>query len=247
MKPKDIVSGDFYWSIEKNGYWYIAAADCTGHGVPGAFMSMLGIAFLNEITAGEKLLSPAEILDRLRAKIVKELHQTGASGESKDGMDISLACLNLTTRELQWAGANNSVYIVNDSASTNGATFTTGATFTNGGAAIREKGNSLPAVTLKEIKGDKQPIGYHHQFKEFTNHTIELVSGNVLYLFTDGYADQFGGPAGKKFMYQRFENLLISIAHLNVHEQKHMLATTFEDWKKDLEQLDDVCVIGIRI
>ena len=114
FKPKDIVSGDFYWGIEKEEYFYMAAVDCTGHGVPGGFMSMLGLAFLNELTAGSAILTPAEILDKLRDKILKEFKQTGTESETKDGMDISLMRMNLKTREIEWSGANNPLYITND-------------------------------------------------------------------------------------------------------------------------------------
>jgi tetratricopeptide (TPR) repeat protein len=216
FKPKDIVSGDFYWGLEKQNQFYIAAVDCTGHGVPGAFMSMLGVAFLNEITAKSQLLSPAEILEQLRDKIVKELRQSGKQQETRDGMDISLMRLNLETKELQWAGANNSIYIIKNK-------------------------------ELSEIKPNKQPIGYHSEMQPFTNHRMQLESGVVFYLFTDGYADQFGGEKGKKFKYSKLKELLISMADKPMFEQKKILNTNFESWKGTLDQVDDVCVIGIRV
>ena len=225
FKPKDIVSGDFYWALEKQGYWYLAVADCTGHGVPGAFMSMLGIAFLNEINAGEKLLSTSEILDQLREKVMKELNQTGADRDSKDGMDISLARIELTPLSfgegqgvrLQWSGANNAMYH-----------------FTNG--------------ILKETKADKQPIGYHPMMNPFTEHNFTLQKGESIFLFTDGYADQFGGSKKKKFLYKRFEEMLQANATLSMEEQKNALNKAFDDWKgADMEQIDDVCVIGVRV
>ena len=226
FKPKDIVSGDFYWALEKQTpantpggggrFLYIAAVDCTGHGVPGAFMSMLGIAFLNEITSGESLLPPSEILNLLRKKIIEELRQTGEAGQNMDGMDISLALINLETKEVSWAGANNSVYQLRNS-------------------------------KLQETKGDKQPIGYHPVLKPFTNHTFRLNSGVTLYMFTDGYADQFGGPKGKKFKYKRLEELLQANAHLPMEEQKSLLSKVFEEWKGNYEQIDDVTVIGLRL
>jgi len=215
-KPKDIVSGDFYWGYEKNEYWYVAAADCTGHGVPGALMSMLGISFLNEIISGEKILSPSEILDSLREKIIRHLGQTGAEGKSTDGMDISLAMINSKTMEVQWAGANNSVYIIK---------------------------NNL----LSEIKADKQPIGYHLSMKPFTNHVLDIDKGSRMYLLTDGYADQFGGPHGKKFKYKQLEETLISINKLPTAQQKQHLNNAFESWKGKYDQVDDVCIIGIHI
>jgi serine phosphatase RsbU (regulator of sigma subunit) len=214
--PKDIVSGDFHWAMEKEDHWYVAAVDCTGHGVPGAFMSMLGMSFLNDIVSGTELLIPAEILNRLRDKIVKELRQTGESGGSKDGMDISLIRLNLKTKELQWAGANNALTVV-------------------------KNGN------MNEIKADKQPIGYHPEQKKFTNHTVQLYSGESVYIYTDGYADQFGGPKGKKFKYKQLEHLILENNQLPLIKQKELLKKTFNDWKGNLEQLDDVCIIGVKV
>ncbi|MDF2453160.1 MAG: protein serine/threonine phosphatase [Bacteroidota bacterium] len=221
FKPKDIISGDFYWALEKQGHLYLAAADCTGHGVPGAMMSMLGIAFLNEINGTNELLSPAEILNRLRDKVVKEL---GSSGQTKDGMDISLCKINLETRALEWAGANNPLWSIQSSSSP-------------GGFGNKE---------LKEIKADKQPIGYTDVYKPFTNHTF-IEKNCTYYLFTDGYADQFGGPKGKKFKYKSMQEKLINLYDKPLETQKNELATIFDEWKGNLEQVDDVCVIGIRI
>ncbi|MFL5752063.1 MAG: tetratricopeptide repeat protein [Bacteroidia bacterium] len=221
FKPKDIVSGDFYWGMEKQEHWYLCVADCTGHGVPGAFMSMLGIAYLNEINGTEDLLSPSAILDKLREKIVKELKQSGESGESKDGMDISLIRLNLKTNELEWAGANNPLWIIRQKTGESGI--------------------------LEEFKPDKQPIGFTINAKAFSNHTIPLHSGDSVYLFSDGYADQFGGAKGKKFKYKQLAETVNSSVSLNMNEQKQLLAQRFEDWKGKLEQVDDVLVIGVRV
>ncbi len=223
FKPKDIVSGDFYWVSEKKGYLYLAAADCTGHGVPGAFMSMLGMAFLNEITAAGELLAPSEILDRLRDKIVRELSQplsdehTNDQSRVKDGMDISLLQMDVETREIWWSGANNPVYIV--------------------------KANEN---LLLEIKPDKQPIGFHSHARPFTTHHLQLEKNDMVYLFTDGYADQFGGEKGKKFKYSKLKELLQTIAHQHATDQKAMLDHAFVHWKGSLEQVDDICLVGIR-
>ncbi len=214
--PKNIVSGDFYWVLEKGNYLYLTAADCTGHGVPGAFLTMLGTSFLNEITVAEKSLTPAQILDQLRDRVIKSLGQTGKEGENKDGMDISLARLNLKTFELQWAGANNPLYYF--------------------------QGNEL-----KEIKADKMPIAIHSKMDPFTNHTLQLKKGDSFYLFTDGYADQFGGPQGKKFRYKQFEQLLIENNADNFSSLKTILQGKHFGWKTNLEQTDDVCVIGMKI
>jgi serine phosphatase RsbU (regulator of sigma subunit)/Tfp pilus assembly protein PilF len=221
--PKDIVSGDFYWGAEKKGYWYFATVDCTGHGVPGAVMSMLGISFLNDIVASEELLSPAEILNRLRDKVVRELRQTGEDGGNKDGMDISLCRLELSSPNLeglglnlQWAGANNPLNLIRN-------------------------------TQLEEIKADKQPIGYHPESRPFTNHEIQLLKGDSIYLYSDGYADQFGGPKGKKFKYKQLEALLIANNHLALKDQKEILKNSFTEWKGNLEQVDDVCIFCVRI
>ncbi|MES2285996.1 MAG: tetratricopeptide repeat protein [Bacteroidota bacterium] len=214
--PKDIVSGDFYWGAEKNEYWYFAAVDCTGHGVPGAVMSMLGVSFLNDILSIEGLPSPAEILNRLRNKIIKELRQTGEADGNKDGMDISLARLNLKTNELEWAGANNSLNLIR-----------------NGQLGI--------------VKADKQPIGYHPNSHSFTNHKLQLKKGDSIYLYSDGYADQFGGPKGKKFKYKQLDDLIMTYKLLPMGGQKELLKKHFAEWKGGLEQVDDVCVFGVRV
>lgn len=233
FNPKDIVSGDFYWTFEKQNYLYLAVADCTGHGVPGAFLTMLGTAFLNEITAREDILSPAEILDELRAKIIKELNQTGAEGENKDGMDISLIRLDIKTKELEWAGANNPLWLVKNNLEKEASTL--------------QLNISIDDKHLYEIKSDKQPISYYPDSKPFTNHKVKLEKEDSIYLFTDGYADQFGGPKGKKFKYRPFKNLLISLSNKSMAEQKETLEKNFIQWKGDLEQIDDVCVIGLKI
>jgi serine phosphatase RsbU (regulator of sigma subunit) len=228
FRPKDIVSGDFYWSHEKqlaaddgeSRIWYLAAADCTGHGVPGAMMSMLGVSFLNEICTDEKAHSPAEILDNLRDRIVNEL--SSPTHDVKDGMDISLVKLDLRSGEAEWAGANNPLWII-------------------------RMDQGIPS--FEELKGDKQPIGAHHQAKPFLAHKLRLNPGDTCYLFTDGYADQFGGDkggAGKKFLYRRLKEMFLEMSHLPMQEQKKMLDKRFDEWRGRLEQVDDVCVIGFR-
>jgi serine phosphatase RsbU (regulator of sigma subunit) len=210
--PKDAVSGDFYWALDRDGYFYIAAVDCTGHGVPGGFMSMLGVAFLNEITAGSNTLSPNIILNKLRDKVLKEL---GKTGETKDGMDISLMRMNLSTRKIQWSGANNSLYLIKNE--------------------------------IKVIPADKQPIGYYPAMKPFTNHIIAAEPDSMYYLYSDGYASQFGGPRGRKFMSTQLKKLLLSIHQKPLQEQKQILRETFLKWKGKLEQVDDVLIIGVKV
>jgi serine phosphatase RsbU (regulator of sigma subunit) len=214
-RPKDIVSGDFYWCRQKGDLLYLAVADCTGHGVPGALMSMLGITFLNEAVSGSVFPTPAELLDKTRLRIIVELSQTGKAGESKDGMDISLVRLNLKTNELLWAGANNPIWIVQ-----------------NG--------------DLLELKPDKQPVGYFPDPHPFTNHRIKLDNRDQFFLFSDGYADQFGGKNGKKFKYKQLKELVLNLLQKDMAEQKKSLADAFDEWKGILEQVDDVCVIGMK-
>lgn len=229
FKPKDIVSGDFFWSFQKQNYWYAAVADCTGHGVPGAFMSMLGISYLNEINSGNEVRTPAEVLDQLREKIIKDLGQKGISGENKDGMDISLVRFDFNKNEVYWAGANNPLWILKDS-------------------AVPDPANHIDASAIIEIKADKQPIGYYQiENRPFKDHLITLSKGDFIYLFSDGYADQFGGPKGKKFRYGKLKELLISIMKRPLSEQKEIINEIFSDWKGDLEQVDDVCLMLIKL
>ena len=220
FQPKDIVSGDFYWSIEKDNQWYVAAADCTGHGVPGAFLTILGISFLNEINTKDKLLTPAEILDSLRERIIAELSVTNKeTNDTKDGMDISLARLNLETKELMWAGANNPLWIVS-------------------------KDNDTSFI---EIPAHNEPIGFYPTLTPFPNHVIQLKKGDTFYLFTDGFADQFGGNKGKKLKYKPVKELLVNATHESMEKQKQILLDYFANWKGNYEQTDDICFIGINI
>ena len=217
FKPKDIVSGDFYWGVKKNEKIIVAAGDCTGHGVPGAFMSMLGHAFLDEILNTMAVENAATILNNLRDEIINTLRQKGTAGETRDGMDISLCILDMNAGKLDYAGANNPLYIIRD------------------GKIIK-------------YQADRMPIGIHFiSFTPFTNQIIKVNKGDFLYLFTDGYADQFGGPNGRKFMYKPFQNLLLKIHNKPMDLQKDLLDKTFEEWKGDHEQVDDVLVIGIHI
>ena len=217
--PKDIVSGDFYWLLEKENFMYLAVADCTGHGVPGAFLTMLGTSFLNEILSVKDTIRPSDILNELRDKFIKELSQTGKRGENLDGMDISLIRLNRQTLEAEWAGANNPLYIVH------------------------------PNGTFEMIKGDKQAIGFNTNPQPFQNHAIQLKEGDAIYLFSDGYADQFGGPGNRKFGYKRLQEMFLKCAAQSMEEQKRVVTGTLKDWieASDEERIDDVCVIGMRI
>ncbi|MCX6182653.1 MAG: tetratricopeptide repeat protein [Bacteroidetes bacterium] len=219
LKPKDVVSGDFYWAhyfSDNKAIW--VAADCTGHGVPGAFMSMLGIGFLNEIVVEDNIVYPNEILDRLRTKIINALRQKGLQHQQMDGMDLALCLWDKNTNKLMYSGANNPLWL-------------------------------MRAGELVEIKPDKQPVGFllDDTSEPFTIHEIQLQKGDIVYTFTDGYTDQFGGKDGKKFKYKRFRDLLKSIQSKAMYQQKESIEEAFEAWKGEHEQVDDVCIIGVKV
>ena len=216
FKPKDIVSGDFYW-IKKVGTKSIfIGADSTGHGVPGAFMSMLGIGFLNEVVAEGREVNSAKILNKLRSKIINALEQKGGT-QQKDGMDMALCKLNLKTRTLEYAGANNPLVHISEG-------------------------------KLSYIKGNSQPVGLSViDNKPFTNHKIKLKKGDMIYVYSDGYQDQFGGTKGKKYMVKKFKTFLTEISNLPIEEQRVKIQEEFYDWKAKHEQVDDILVIGVKI
>ncbi len=217
-KPKDVVSGDFYGFIQREDQVIIIAADCTGHGVPGAFMSMIGNDQLNNIINEKKITEPAKILDELHKGIRGALKQDQSHGQTRDGMDIALCKINLRNNKLEYAGAMRPLWLVRQG-------------------------------KLMETKADKQPIGGldTEGRKPFTNHTIDLQKDDCIYIFTDGYADQFGGEKGKKFMVKNFEKMLLEINTLSMAEQSKLINEKFEIWKANNEQVDDVLVIGIKI
>jgi len=222
FKPKDIVSGDFYWITKINNWLIVTVADCTGHGVPGAFMSMLGISFLNDIVRKQEINQANEVLNELRKEIINALQQKGKLGEQKDGMDISLIAINTETLECQWAGANNPLYIIKVTDNTEFA-------------------------ELTELKPDKMPIAIYERMYSFTNHEFTVKKGDCLYLFSDGFADQFGGPKGKKFMYKPFKVLLLTNCQKPMLEQKQIIEKTIIEWIDREEQVDDITVLGIKI
>jgi serine phosphatase RsbU (regulator of sigma subunit) len=244
FRPKDIVSGDFFWACRKEHYVCFCVADCTGHGVPGAFMSMLCISFLNEVVLKEGLGQTNQILDRLRQMIIESLKQKGVEGEQKDGMDINLCILNTQTNELQYSGANNNLYIVRHKLK---PPVTCGKTM------------ELGEHVLYELKSDNMPIAIHLNMPAFRECTVSVEQGDRLYLFTDGFADQFGGPAenghGKKFLSKAFKNILLETAHLSMEIQQEKLEKKLDDWMaytnpetgKPYEQVDDICVMGVRV
>ncbi len=232
-KPKDVVSGDFYWLEKKDDIIYFAVVDCTGHGVPGALMSMIGFNSLNKIVRENLIYSPANILDKLNDEIEAILRQKDFQ-ELKDGMDIALCMYDTKTRELEYAGANNPLYIVRK--------------YNEGGVnAFDVEPIVVDDNVLYEIKADRQPIGIFENRKQFTNHKFVLAEGDRLFLFSDGYADQFGGPKRKKFQYRKLKELLLKISDKAMAEQKILLESAFYDWKGDNEQIDDICVLGVKI
>jgi serine phosphatase RsbU (regulator of sigma subunit) len=216
--PKDVVSGDFYWIDTINNQRIFAAVDCTGHGVPGALMSVVGFNLLNRAVNELRLTKPSDILRELDYGVNKLLRQSESENTVKDGMDIALCSYNPETRILQYAGVFNPLYIIRN-------------------------GN------LQQVKADKSPIGVNVNgvVDTFTNHEIQMYSGDMVYLFSDGYADQFGGPQGKKFKYNRLREALLSLSKLELSEQETELKRVFNNWKGTLDQVDDVLVIGVRI
>ena len=219
--PKDIVSGDFYWATElkinDQKQFVIVISDCTGHGVPGAFMSLLCIGFLNEITKEKEISDPGQIFNELRSRIVSTLNPEGSETERKDGMDAILLNINYSNNIMSYAAANNSFYVLRDN-------------------------------NLLVLKADKMPVGKYSEGSEksFTTSTFELREGDVVYTFTDGYADQFGGPKGKKFKYKQLEDILIEIHKLSASDQKKILIQKFKDWQGNEEQVDDVLIFAIK-
>ena len=240
FKPKDIVSGDFYWTIKIKKLLIVAVADCTGHGVPGAFMSMLGISFLNEIVQKQEINKANQILNILRKEIINALQQKGVQGEQKDGMDISLLVINTDTNEAQWAGANNPLYIIKKFDNLKMTQFESDEASSN--LQISQLSNQLV-----ELKGNKMPIAIYPEMKDFTNHEFVLNKGDSVYLFTDGYADQFGGSKGRKFMYKQLKEILLDNCDKSMAEQLEILDIAFTKWKGNMDQIDDITILGIRI
>lgn len=233
-KPRDIVSGDFYWGNRQGDFIYLAVGDCTGHGVPGAMLSMLGIAFLDEIMLDNPGIDTNDILCKLRSKVIEELVHDGDEYAMKEGMDITLLRLNLKTLEMNWSGANNPIYIIRKESEQCDV--------------LKSHRNTIKdEYALTDIRADKQPIGFLHQLNPFTKHTIQLKKDDAVYLFTDGYVDQFGGEKYKKFMSKRLKPLLIDIHQKSEKDQYKILNKTFLDWKGNGDQIDDVLIAGVVI
>lgn len=216
FKPKDIVSGDFFWFMKQDNTEWFAAVDCTGHGVPGAFMSIVGHSSLNKIVQEYSVTKPSAILNHLNAEIAAALHQYHQDSQIHDGMDISLVCVDLDSHKLQYSGAFNPLWLLRN------------------GELLETRANRYAIGLAPDIE------------KDFTNHEIQLEPGDTIYLFSDGYADQFGGPNNVKIKVGKFKELLTKINHLSMEEQKAYLDDYFEKWKEDFPQVDDVLVIGRR-
>jgi serine phosphatase RsbU (regulator of sigma subunit) len=211
FKPKDIVSGDFYWATEHNDKFYLAVCDSTGHGVPGAFMSLLNIGFLSEAIKEKNIVQPNEVLNYVRKRLIETIGNNG-----QDGMDAILLCFDKSSNTITYSAANNEPILMNEN-------------------------------EIVELPKDKMPVGKGERTDSFSLHKMEFKKGDVLYLYTDGYADQFGGPKGKKFKYKPLNELLLSNISLPMVDQKEGLMLSFNKWKGNLEQVDDICIIGIRI
>jgi len=212
FKPKDIVSGDFTWATIKDNHFYIACCDSTGHGVPGAFMSLLNIGFLSEAIKERNILEPGKIFDYVRSRLI----ETIGNDDQKDGFDGILVCLDINTKKMTYAAANNSPLIIRNN-------------------------------ELIYLPSNKMPVGDGIKKELFDTFVLNYQKDDLLYLFTDGYPDQFGGPKGKKFKYKQLEELLLNNSSLDLQSQKDQLLTTFENWKGNLEQVDDVCIIGMTL
>ena len=216
-KPKDIVSGDFYWFGIKNGRKIIAVVDCTGHGVPGAFMSMIGHNLLNQIIIENGITAPDQILNALHKGVQSALKQGTSVVDTSDGMDVAICSIDSNNTEMLFAGAFRPLFILNGS-------------------------------TFKKVEADKFPIGGSQldAQRHYTCHVIRIEKGDTFYMSSDGYADQFGGEKGKKFMVKRFNELLLSIQDKSMEEQGRILEETFNSWRGEYQQVDDILVMGIR-
>lgn len=236
FRPRDVVSGDFYWFAEVEGKLVVTVADCTGHGVPGAFMSMMGMSLLKELVQKEYITHPGVILRRMRKEIINTMGQKGISGEQRDGMDLALITYDPQERKIDYAGAYNSLYIVRNKILP---------------APQLEIGKLEPdqengSFVLYEVPADKMPIAHFDRMDKFRNHEIPVYEGDTIYMFTDGFADQFGGVKGKKFMYKPFKRLLLKNAQLPLEKQQDLLSVILDEWMGDIAQVDDICVMGLR-
>jgi len=234
-KPKDIVSGDYYWFTEKCNKLIIVAADSTGHGVPGAFMSVLGISSLNEIiNQTDDCLNSDEILNRLRERIIKYLKHNNEDLISEAGMDLAIIIFDKEKKEIEFSGAKNPLYIIRN------------RTLKKVNAKNISKTTIFDKYELNHVKPDKMPIGKYPVMHPFSKEKIKLLKNDTLYIFSDGFIDQYGGKNGKKLMTKRFKDILLKIQDKKMIEQEKILDNVFNKWKNSHEQTDDVIVFGIR-
>src|SRR6056297_5114 len=231
FRPKEIVSGDFYWATRVNEWNIFTVSDCTGHGVPGAFMSMLGVSFLNEIVRKKEITKSSDVLNELRRYVIEALKQSGKTDSQKDGMDMSFAAINSKNNKCYWAGANNPLWIIR-----------------------KEKTNGLyddNAKMIEEIKGDKMPVSIHVKMNEFTHHEVQLEKGDRIYLFSDGFQDQFGGPKGKKYKSKPLKRFLAGKSELSNAKKGVKLEKEIDNWMNgytgDHKQIDDITIMGVEI
>jgi len=244
FKPKELVSGDFYWVYEHGDRKFITVADCTGHGVPGALLSVLGITFLNEIlTHADKNISAADVLNKLRSRIVDVFKHDNKDEQRQDGMDMALYVLEKNNSQLQFAGAFNPLFVLREKSSEQ-------PSYSTDDKNIKIVENDTHR--LISIAGDSMPIGISRISEKYSNQSFNLKKGDTLYVFSDGYVDQFGGDRGKKFMIVNFRKLILSIQDKNMSEQKDFLNNTIEDWrtqysKRTISQLDDITILGLRV
>ena len=235
--PRDIVSGDFYWAAEADGKMIWTAPDCTGHGVPGAMMSMLGMAYLKEVVTRKGIHSPEKILDEVRDMIVRSLSSEDKEQKAKDGMDMGLCTLDKESGMLSFAGANNPLYLFfGDDGSSR--------SFPEDSKKIEDKDGNIAGI---EVQVDKQPVGAHSDATPFTKRELKVRKGDRLYLFSDGYADQFGGKKGKKLKYKPFKTMIMDSNDRSLKEQRDHLHEKFMEWKGNYEQVDDVVVLSVEI
>ncbi|MBG0861260.1 MAG: SpoIIE family protein phosphatase [Bacteroidales bacterium] len=216
-KPRDIIGGDYYWLAKKDDKVIAAVADCTGHGVPGSFMSILGITLLNEIVNKSSTIRANDILNQLRGNIIKSLHQSRSKDGTRDGIEIALCIINFSNNKLQFSGAFRPLYYISDN-------------------------------EMNELSGDNMPIGiYDDEDISFTSKEIIFKKNDIIYLFTDGYVDQIGGAFRKTFRSVNFKKLLLGIHEQPMEEQKRLLEKTIDKWRGDIEQVDDILVVGIKL
>lgn len=217
-RPKYIVSGDFYWTAQKGDLSIMAVGDCTGHGMSGALMTMAGAAFLNEILITHQTITADGILNDLRRKVIQLLNQKGDIGEASNGMDIALITYNKTNKMIQFAGANNPMYLMRE------------------------------GQPMEIFKGDRMPIGFFFEYDQpFNRIDYQAQDDDIIYLFSDGYPDQFGGPYEKKFRYNQFRELIEKAFPLPMEEQQSLIKTTMDNWMEGYEQIDDMLVVGVKL